>query len=86
MEVLKMIKHIISIAFVAMFIALASAPLFSEEKSVAQPIGAPNPKLRAKVPNKKDCYYGGARYSEGSVIKGADGVLVQCVGNKWVLK
>lgn len=35
---------------------------------------------------KTDCYYAGKRYSEGSVIKGSDGVLVQCVGDKWVLK
>ena len=84
--------------FLTLGIFLASAPLmassafanqkFSIKQRESQPVQyVPTlNKLKAQDIVLKDCYYGGKRYSEGSVIKGADGVLVQCVGDKWVLK
>ncbi len=47
--------------------------------------GAPGT-ITTKPSPTRDCYYGGHRYSEGSVIKGSDGVQVQCVGTTWQLK
>jgi hypothetical protein len=47
--------------------------------------GAPGD--RAKKPTVvKLCYYDNLAYSDGSVIKGNDGVQIQCVGDKWEIK
>ena len=73
-------KQILSIAFLTIAIPMTQAAAFANQTAKL-----PN-KLTTKPPVVKDCYYAGNRYSEGSVIKGSDGVQVQCVGDKWVLK
>jgi hypothetical protein len=47
--------------------------------------GAPGDKVK-KPTVVRLCYYAGLQYSDGSVIKGSDGVQVQCVGDRWEIK
>jgi|GEM_PF-7107455 hypothetical protein len=74
-------KQILSMAFLAIGVTMTqTAALASQTTANA------SSDLTTKPQIVKDCYYAGQKYSEGSVIKGSDGVQVQCSGDRWVLK
>ncbi|MEG4856485.1 DUF1496 domain-containing protein [Microcoleus sp. K1-B1] len=74
-------KQILSMAFLAIGVTMI------QTTALASPTPVNAPTNRITQPRiVKDCYYAGQRYSEGSVIKGSDGVQVQCSENRWVLK
>ncbi len=74
-------KQLLSMAFLAIGVTM------TQTAALANQTTANAPSNRTTKPRiVKYCYYAGQQYSEGSVIKGSDGVQVQCSENRWVLK
>ncbi|MEA5504878.1 DUF1496 domain-containing protein [Halotia wernerae UHCC 0503] len=74
-------KQILPMIFLAIGVTMTQTAAFAGQTTANAPT-----KLTTKPRVVKDCYYAGKRYSEGSVIKGSDGVQVQCFRDRWVLK
>ena len=74
-------KQILSMAFLAIGVIMTQTAALASQTTP----NAPSDRI-TKPRIVKDCHYAGQLYSEGSVIKGSDGVQVQCSENRWVLK
>ncbi|OKH31306.1 hypothetical protein NIES2101_41620 [Calothrix sp. HK-06] len=65
---------------------LAAGVIMTQTAAFASPTAHVPNKVTTKLLVVKVCYYASQKYSEGSVIKGSDGVQVQCVGDRCYIK